>query len=87
MRRAINVGKPNKRRIIIMAGKVFITNQEYKAEYRVFFVDNQCKEKNAEIIKGCRLTNSESQADIKVFIVSNENRAEIKIMRKNFPKA
>lgn len=47
----------------------------------------QYKEKNAEIIKGCKLTNSESQADIKVFIVSNENRAEIKIMRKNFPKA
>ena len=70
-----------------MAGKVFITNQEYKAEYRVFFVDNQCKEKNAEIIKGCRLTNSESQADIKVYIVNQEYKADIKIMRKNFPTA
>lgn len=70
-----------------MAGKVFITNQEYKAEYRVFFVDNQCKEKNAEIIKGCKLTNSEGQADIKVYIVNQEYKADIKIMRKNFPTA
>ena len=87
MRRVINVGKLNKRRIIIMTGKVYIVNQEYKAQYKVFFVDQQYKEKNAEIIKGCKLVNQEYQADIKVFIVSQEYKADIKIMRKNFPTA
>ena len=85
MRRAINAGKLNKRGIIIMAGKVYIVNQEYKAQYKVFFVDQQYKEKNAEIIKGCRLTNIEGYADIKVYIVNQEYKADIKIMRKNFP--
>ncbi len=36
MRRVINAGKLNKRRIIIMTGKVYIVNQEYKAQYKVF---------------------------------------------------
>ncbi|MEG9430219.1 MAG: hypothetical protein VZQ61_04770 [Christensenellaceae bacterium] len=68
-----------------MSGKVYIVNQEYKAGYKVFFVDQQYKEKNAEIIKGCKLVNQEYQADIKVFIVNQEYKADIKIMRKNFP--
>ena len=50
MRRVINAGKLNKRRIIIMTGKVYIVNQEYKAQYKVFFVDQQYKEKNSEIM-------------------------------------
>lgn len=50
-------------------------------------MDQQYKEKNAEIIKGCKLVKQEYQADIKVFIVSQEYRADIKIMRKNFPTA
>lgn len=33
----------NKRSIIVMAGKVYIVNQEYKAQYKVFFVDQQYK--------------------------------------------
>lgn len=28
-----------------MTGKVYIVNQEYKAQYKVFFVDQQYKEK------------------------------------------
>lgn len=70
-----------------MAGKVYITTSEYRAQYKVYFVDSQYKEKNAEIIKGCKLTNSQYQADITVFIVNSEYRADIKIMRKNFPTA
>lgn len=70
-----------------MGGKVYIVNQEYKANYKVYFVDQQYKEKNADIIKGCTLVNQEYQADVKVFIVSQEYRADIKIMRKNFPTA
>lgn len=70
-----------------MAGKVYIVNYEYQANYKVFFVDQQYQEKNADIIKGCKLVNSEYQADVKVFIVNQEYRADIKIMRKNFPTA
>lgn len=70
-----------------MIDKVYIVNQEYKANYKVFFVDQAYKEKNAEILKGCKLTNQEYQATIKVFIVNQEYKADIKIMRKNFPIA
>ena len=70
-----------------MAGKVYLVDQEYKAKYKVFFVDHPYQEKNAEIIKGCKLVKQEYQADIKVFIVSQEYREAIKIMRKNFPTA
>ncbi len=70
-----------------MSGKVYIVDQEYKARYKVFFVDQQYQEKNADIIKGCSLTNRESQADIKVYIVNQDYKANIKIMRKNFPTA
>lgn len=50
-------------------------------------MDQQYKEKNAEIIKGCKLVSQEYQADIKVYIVNQEYKANIKIMRKNFPTA
>ncbi len=67
--------------------KIYIVNQEYKAKYKVYFVDQKHKEKNAEIIKGCTLSKTESGSDvIKVFIVNQEYKADIKIMRSNFPK-
>lgn len=66
--------------------KVFIEPQEYKAKYKVFFVDQPYKEKNAEIIKGGQLVKQEYQADTKVFIVDQEYEADIKITRQNFPK-
>ena len=70
-----------------MGGKVFIVNQEYKAQYKVFFVNYEYQEKNAELLKGCKLVSQEYQADIKVFIVKYEYQANIKIMRKHFPTA
>lgn len=70
-----------------MVGRVYIVDQAYRAQYKVFFVDQQYKEKNAEIIKGCKLVNQEYQADIKVCIVKQEYQADIKILRKNFPTA
>ncbi|HAL65359.1 MAG: hypothetical protein XD81_0231 [Bacteroidetes bacterium 38_7] len=66
--------------------KVFITKQEYQAKYKVFFVDQSYKEKNADIIKGGQLVNQEYQADVKVFIVDQEYKADIKITRQNFAK-
>ena len=68
-----------------MANKIYIAKYEYQAKYKVFFVNYEYQEKNAEIIKGCKLTDYEYQADIKVFIVKYEYQADIKIMRKNFP--
>lgn len=70
-----------------MSGKVSIVNYASQADYKVYFVDYQSKEKNADIIKGCKLVNYASQADIKVYIVNYESQADIKIMRKNFPTA
>jgi hypothetical protein len=66
--------------------KVFIVNQEYQANHKVYFVDQAYQEKNAQIIAGGELVRQEYQADIKVFIVDQEYKASIKIMRKNFPK-
>ncbi|HOJ44622.1 MAG TPA: hypothetical protein PK340_01105 [Bacilli bacterium] len=65
---------------------VFIVRQEYQADYKVFFVDQAYQEKNAEIIKGGKLVNQEYQANVKVFIVDQEYKANIKILRQNFPK-
>ena len=65
--------------------KVFIEPQEYKAKYKVFFVDQAYKEKNAQLISPGELVQQEYQADVKVFIVDQEYKADIKIMRKNFP--
>lgn len=70
-----------------MANRVFVTNQEYRAQHKVFFVNSQFQERNAELLKGCKLVTQEYQADIKVFIVAQEYKADIKIMRKNFPTA
>ncbi|OQA01693.1 MAG: hypothetical protein BWY70_00288 [Bacteroidetes bacterium ADurb.Bin408] len=69
-----------------MAAKVFIVKYESQADYTVFFVDYESKQKNHQIIAGGKLVNYESQADCKVFIVKYESQADIKILRKNFPK-
>ena len=66
--------------------KIFIVDREYKADRKVYFVDQNYKEKNAQIISPGELVRSDYQADTKVFIVDQEYKADIKIMRKNFPK-
>ena len=66
--------------------KVFIVDQDYKADYKVFFVDQNFNEVNAQIITGGELVSQEYQADVKVFIVKQDYQATIKITHKNFPK-
>ena len=66
--------------------KIFIVDQEYKADRKVYFVDQAYQQKNAQIISPGELVRYDSQADIKVFIVDQEYKADIKITRKNFPK-
>ena len=66
--------------------KIFVVDQEYRADRKVYFVDQAYQEKNAVLISPGELVRQEYQADTKVFIVDQEYRADIKIMRKNFPK-
>jgi hypothetical protein len=66
--------------------KVFIVNQGYNADHKVFFVDHDYQQKNQQIISPGELVKHDYQADVKVFIVSHDYQASIKIMRKNFPK-
>ena len=44
------------------------------------------QQKDAQIISPGELVRYDYQADTKVFIVDQEHKADIKIMRKNFPK-
>ena len=66
--------------------KVFIVNHDYKADYKVFFVDQPHQEKNAQIISPGALVAHDYQADVKVYVVDQDYKADIKIMRKNFPR-
>lgn len=69
-----------------MAARVFIVNYESQCDYKVFFCDYESQQKNHQIIIGGELVDYESQADVRVYIVNYESQANIKIMRKNFPK-
>ena len=69
-----------------MAAKVYIVEWENQADYKVFFVEWENQQKNHQIISNGQLVQWENQADCKVFIVQLENQANIKILRKNFPK-
>ena len=69
-----------------MGAKVYIVNYESQADYNVYFVDYESQQKNHQIIMNGKLMPYESQADCKVFIVKYESQAQIKILRKNFPK-
>jgi hypothetical protein len=52
--------------------KVFIVDQHYKADYKVYFVDQPYKEMNAQIIAGGELVNEDLEANVKIFIVDRE---------------
>lgn len=69
-----------------MTGEVYITKFPSEANYKVYFTDFPSEEKNIEIIKGCKLTNFPTSRAIKVYITKFSSEAQIKIMRKNFPK-
>jgi len=69
-----------------MPAKVFIVNYESQSDYKVYFVDYESQQKNHQIIANGKLVEYESQADCKVFIVNYESQANIKILRKNFPR-
>lgn len=66
-------------------GKVYIVDNKYDAKYKVWFCTSRFDEKNAQLIKGCKLVKNKYEADIKVYIVSNKYDADIIITRENFP--
>ena len=66
--------------------KVFIVNQDYKADFKVYFADQAHKERNTQLISPGSLVDQDNKADVKVHIVDQEHKADIKIMRKNFPR-
>jgi len=66
--------------------KVFIVERDYQADHKVYFVDRDYQQKNHQIISPGELVDRDYQADVKVFIVDREYQANIKILRKNFPK-
>lgn len=65
--------------------KVFIVDQEYKANFNVCFVEKPIEEKNAGLIRGGQVVTNELEADKKLFIVEREDLADIMITRENFP--
>jgi hypothetical protein len=64
---------------------VFIVDQKYKADYKVYFVDEPQQERNVVLIAGGKLVRYEHQANVKVYIVNQEYQADIKITKNNFP--
>lgn len=69
-----------------MGGKVYISKYPGEADYKVYLTDYLGEEKNADIIKGCKLTNYPGEASVKVYITKYPGEANIKITRKNFPR-
>lgn len=65
---------------------VYIASQDYKADYKVFFVDAAHKEQNTALISPGELVDADYKANVKVFITDKEYQAQIKIMREHFPK-
>lgn len=61
--------------------KVFIVDRDYQADYKVFFVDQPYKEKNAQLITPAVLVTREHQADVRIFITDRDYQADVKIMR------
>lgn len=68
-----------------MADKVFIVNQQHRADYKIFFCDRDHNQKNHQLLEGCELTTKEYQAKIKVFVVRQQHQADVLITRDNFP--
>jgi len=66
--------------------RVFITQQEYQADHKVYFVDQPYQEQNVQLVTPGRLVQQEYEANVKVFIVDQEYQSSIKIMREHFPK-
>lgn len=67
--------------------KVYLVDRDYQADYKVFLVDQQHKEKNAQLLTNGKLVQREHEADLKLLIVDKDYKADIMIQAKSFPRA
>jgi hypothetical protein len=65
---------------------VFIVSHPHLAKYKVFFIDNEYLQRNAQLIQGGTLVEYEHLATVKVCIVKHMSQADILITEANFPK-
>jgi hypothetical protein len=70
----------------VSEARVFIAKYDYQADHKVFFVDQDYQEQNAQLITPGKLVQNDYDANVKVFIVDYEYQATIKITRGHFPK-
>jgi hypothetical protein len=67
------------------ACKIYVTEMAGNAHHKVFFASKPEEEKNAALIRGCKLVSKPAEADVHVFVTSSPHDASIKILRANFP--
>lgn len=65
--------------------KVRIVKAKYKADFKVCFVEDENRQKNAYALIGGRLTDDDNVADMSVYITDRERDADVLITRANFP--
>lgn len=65
--------------------KISIVEHEKDADYKVFFCEKEYEQKNHHLLTGSKLTVRNDHADVRIIIVEYHNRANINILRKNFP--
>jgi len=70
----------------VSEARVCITKYDYQADHKVFFVDQDYQEQNAQLITPGKLVQNDYEANVKVFIVDYDYQATIKITRGHFPK-
>lgn len=70
----------------MLTTKVFVADKEEDSDFNVFFVNQDSQQVNHKLIYKGELVKKASDADFKVFIVDKERKAQINILRKNFPR-
>ena len=65
---------------------VYIVDHPHLAKYKVFYVEHEYQQRNAERIIGGTLVQREHEANVKVVIVKHVSMADILITEANFPK-
>lgn len=69
-----------------MVKRIIIVEHEKDADYKVFFCDKEYQQRNHHFIAGGKLVVSKAHADVKIIIVEDSFRADIQILRTNFPE-
>lgn len=64
---------------------VKIVKAKYRADFKVYLVENEFEQKNAHVLIGSRLVDEAEIADMNIFVTARKDEAEIWITRGNFP--